>query len=142
MLPMGSTFHLKLFIPTYFTNCWWCFFYAMNWISRSNNFKLFHDGGRYHIETSPLICFHWFLCDNGLRHERVKNKSSHDVMRLEIIIRHYEEDCLSKKFKRINNLFTRECFLVLDRSTSKKHFEEYCEKIKKFTDSGIHILNE
>ena len=27
--------------------------------------KLFHDGGRYHIET-------WFLYDNGLRHERVR----------------------------------------------------------------------
>ena len=31
----------------------------------------FHDGGRYHIETSPLIA-DWFLYDNGLRHERVK----------------------------------------------------------------------
>ena len=38
-------------------------------------FKLFHDGGRYHIETSPLICsvksMDWFLLDNGFRHERV-----------------------------------------------------------------------
>ena len=31
----------------------------------------FHDEGRYHIETSPLIA-DWFLYDNGLRHERVK----------------------------------------------------------------------
>ena len=31
-----------------------------------------HDGGRYHIETSPLICSEWFLYDIGLRHERVK----------------------------------------------------------------------
>ena len=30
---------------------------------------LFHGGGRYHIETSPLICR---ANDNGLRHERVK----------------------------------------------------------------------
>ena len=40
-----------------------------------NAFNSFHDGGRYHIETSPLICFpksmDWFLYDNGLRHERV-----------------------------------------------------------------------
>ena len=40
-------------------------------------FKLLtlYDGGRYHIETSPLICgaksMDWFLYDNGLRHERV-----------------------------------------------------------------------
>ena len=27
-----------------------------------------HDGGRYHVESSPLILF---LYDNGLRHERV-----------------------------------------------------------------------
>ena len=35
--------------------------------------KLFHDGGRYHIKTSPLLCksMDWFLYDNGLRHERV-----------------------------------------------------------------------
>ena len=33
---------------------------------------LFHDGGRYHIETSPLFIMDWFLYDNGLRHERVK----------------------------------------------------------------------
>ena len=33
----------------------------------------FHDGGRYHIETNPLICgTNSFLYDNGLRHERVK----------------------------------------------------------------------
>ena len=30
--------------------------------------ELFHDGGRYHIETSPLICG---ANDNGLHHERV-----------------------------------------------------------------------
>ena len=37
---------------------------------------LFHDGGRYHIETSPLICrksMDWFVYDNGLRHERFKD---------------------------------------------------------------------
>ena len=39
-------------------------------------FELFHDGGRYPIETSSLICRakHMqsiFLYDNGLRHERV-----------------------------------------------------------------------
>ena len=33
---------------------------------------IFHDGGRYHIETIPLICGEWFLYDNGLQHERVK----------------------------------------------------------------------
>ena len=43
--------------------------------------KLFHDGDRYHIETSPLICsanksMDWFLYDNGLRHERVKVRLS------------------------------------------------------------------
>ena len=35
----------------------------------------FHDRGRYHIETSPLIWFgsmDWFLYDIGLRHERIK----------------------------------------------------------------------
>ena len=31
--------------------------------------KLFHDGGRYHIETS----LDWFLYNNGLCHERVKS---------------------------------------------------------------------
>ena len=33
-----------------------------------------HDGGRYHIETSPLICksMDWFLYDNGRRHESLK----------------------------------------------------------------------
>ena len=31
--------------------------------------ELFHDGGRYHIETMD-----WFLYDNGLRHERVNCK--------------------------------------------------------------------
>ena len=32
-----------------------------------------NDGGRYHIETSPLICsaLLWFLYDNSPRHERV-----------------------------------------------------------------------
>ena len=30
---------------------------------------LFHDGGRYHIETKSMD---WFLYDDGLRHERVK----------------------------------------------------------------------
>ena len=45
------------------------------------NFSSLHDRGRYHIETSPLICSDYllcksmdsFLCDNGLRHERVKH---------------------------------------------------------------------
>ena len=36
--------------------------------------KLFHDGGRYRIEISPLS-MDWFLYDNGLRHERVKEKA-------------------------------------------------------------------
>ena len=31
----------------------------------------FHDGDRYHIETSPLLRANP-LYDNGLRHERVK----------------------------------------------------------------------
>ena len=38
-------------------------------------FYPFHDGGRYHIETSPFICGAnqlTGLYDNGLRHERVK----------------------------------------------------------------------
>ena len=42
----------------------------------SNIIDLFHDGGRYHIETSPLICrksMDWFVYDNGLRHERFKD---------------------------------------------------------------------
>ena len=35
---------------------------------------LIHDGGRYHIETSPMDkkSMDWLLYDNGLRHERVK----------------------------------------------------------------------
>ena len=41
-------------------------------------YLLFQDGGRYHTETSPLICRanQWtgFLYDNDLRHERVKLK--------------------------------------------------------------------
>ena len=43
--------------------------------------QLFHDGGRY-IETSPMD---WFLCNNGLRHERVnrlkKQKFEYDVLK-------------------------------------------------------------
>ena len=32
---------------------------------------IFQDGGRYHIETSPLIC-----SDKGLRHEKdIKNQN-------------------------------------------------------------------
>ena len=33
------------------------------------------DGGRYHTETTPLLCksMDWFLYDIGLRHERVKS---------------------------------------------------------------------
>ena len=42
----------------------------------AQNTYFFHDGGRYHIETRPLICIglsmDWFLYDNGLRHERVE----------------------------------------------------------------------
>ena len=37
---------------------------------------LFHDGDRYHTETSPLICgaksMDWFLYDNCRRHENRK----------------------------------------------------------------------
>ena len=37
-----------------------------------------HDGGPYHIETSPLISegksVDWFLYDRDLRHERVKGQ--------------------------------------------------------------------
>ena len=52
----------------------------------SSIYKLFHDGGRYHIETSPLIyrenqfidlqgkSMDWFLYDNGLRHVRLNMK--------------------------------------------------------------------
>ena len=43
---------------------------------RLNTFKkqLFHDGGRYHIETNGLRkSMDWFLYDNGLRYERVKS---------------------------------------------------------------------
>ena len=42
--------------------------------------KLFHDGGRYHIETSPLILLgksmDWFLYDNDLPHERFREEVS------------------------------------------------------------------
>ena len=38
--------------------------------------KLFHDGGRYRKEISPLS-MNWFLYDNGLRHERVKGKAKY-----------------------------------------------------------------
>ena len=51
---------------------------------------LFHDGGRYHIETSPLICSsnQWtgfYMNDNKLRHERVTNEKGffwklHDLL--------------------------------------------------------------
>ena len=35
--------------------------------------ELFHDGGRYHIETSPFaLQMDWVLYDNGLHHKRVK----------------------------------------------------------------------
>ena len=47
----------------------------------------FHDGGRYHIETSPLICFDWFLYDIGLRHERVKIHISLSFSDLYLFIR-------------------------------------------------------
>ena len=40
------------------------------WIPKPRNrVELPHDGGCYHIETSPLD---WFLYDNSFRHERVK----------------------------------------------------------------------
>ena len=50
-----------------------CFSYLLNShpISHEKKKKKFNyerDGGRYHIETSPLD---WVLYDNGLRHERV-----------------------------------------------------------------------
>ena len=44
--------------------------------------ELFHGGGSYHIETSPLICranqltIDWFLFDKNLRHERINHKFS------------------------------------------------------------------
>ena len=40
--------------------------------------QLFHDWGRYHIKTSPLIWLDWldwFLYDSGLHRERVKGSS-------------------------------------------------------------------
>ena len=41
--------------------------------------ELFHDGGRYHIETGPFYMqsksMDWFLYDNGSCHERFKTKS-------------------------------------------------------------------
>ena len=30
----------------------------------------------YHIETSPLICMHWFLYDRDLCHEKIKGTFS------------------------------------------------------------------
>ena len=33
-------------------------------------FELFHDEGRYHIETSPLICY----ANNGLCHEKANHR--------------------------------------------------------------------
>ena len=39
-------------------------------------YKLFHDGGPYHIETSPLKSMGWFLYDRDLCHERVKQHLS------------------------------------------------------------------
>ena len=40
----------------------------------NGNIQLFHDGGRYHIETSASKSMDWFLYDNGLRHERVNGQ--------------------------------------------------------------------
>ena len=40
--------------------------------------SLFHDGDRYHAETSPLMqskSMDWFLYDNGLCHETVNAKT-------------------------------------------------------------------
>ena len=37
-----------------------------------------YDGGRYHLETSPLSkSMDWFLYDIGLRHERVKEMADY-----------------------------------------------------------------
>ena len=44
-----------------------------NFTSNIKPINSLHDGGRYHIENSPLICksMDWFLYDIGLRHEKV-----------------------------------------------------------------------
>ena len=48
------------------------------WQFCGTRYKLFHDGGPYHIETAPLICadllcksMDWFLYDRDLRHDGV-----------------------------------------------------------------------
>ena len=49
--------------------------FPKNWLMSDLNI---HDGGPYHIETSPLISegksVDWFLYDRDLRHERVKGQ--------------------------------------------------------------------
>ena len=56
-------------------NKWWN---DWHWERCGSLFQLFHDGGPYQIETSPLICranerTGWFLYDRDLRHERVRS---------------------------------------------------------------------
>ena len=52
---------------------WVIYFYAN--LTLSWRRPLSHDGGRYHIETSPVLrskSMDSFVYNNGLRHERVK----------------------------------------------------------------------
>ena len=46
------------------------FLFSQHYLIFQNTDQLFHDGGRYHIETSQLICG---ANDKDLRHERVKD---------------------------------------------------------------------
>ena len=55
-----------------------CVFIVVFWTFIVCSYKLnSYDGGRYHIETIPLICsangMEWFLYDNGPRHEIVNS---------------------------------------------------------------------
>ena len=52
-------------------------------------FWLFHDGGRYPIETSHLLCksMDLFLYDNGLRHERVNFHFNFFTYKIKIILK-------------------------------------------------------
>ena len=61
---------LQLKLIMYFVNVGFTSIFLAFWVG--------HDKGRYHIETSPSICgsMDWFLYDNGLRHERVKELTS------------------------------------------------------------------
>ena len=56
--------------------------------------KLFHDGGRYHVETSPLLCksMDWFLYDNGLRPERVNIRKKFENDPVQVVLSY--ETCL------------------------------------------------